>query len=119
MQLRSKVRLMKQFQWGVAAYVAAKAAVILLPSKDWVEPGDTALKTIYILQNCVLWLFLAALCWIFRYHPGPNAMASLLLTARLLAICSIVAAACHSSMVLKHDRFWIVSAVCHAPLYRM
>jgi len=61
MQLRSKVRLMKQFQWGVAAYVAAKAAVILLP----------ALKTIYILQNCVRWLFLAALCWIFRYHPGP------------------------------------------------
>jgi len=71
MQLRSKVRLMKQFQWGVAAYVAAKAAVILLPALVWVEPGDAAIKTIYILQNCVRWLFLAALCWIFRYHPGP------------------------------------------------
>lgn len=66
MQLRSKVRLMKQFQWGVAAYVAAKAAVILLPALVWVEPGDAAIKTIYILQNCVKWLFLAALCWIFR-----------------------------------------------------
>ncbi|KAA6425595.1 MAG: hypothetical protein FRX49_04492 [Trebouxia sp. A1-2] len=66
MQLRSKVRLMKQFQWGVAAYVAAKAAVILLPALVWVEPGDAAIKTIYILQNCVRWLFLAALCWIFR-----------------------------------------------------
>ncbi len=67
MQLRSKVRLMKQFQWGVAAYVAAKAAVILLPALVWVEPGDAAIETIYILQNCVRWLFLAALCWIFRY----------------------------------------------------
>ena len=66
MQLRSKVRLMKQFQWGVAAYVVAKAAVILLPALVWVEPGDAAIKTIYILQNCVRWLFLAALCWIFR-----------------------------------------------------
>ncbi|MCJ1297925.1 hypothetical protein MMC08_000714 [Hypocenomyce scalaris] len=61
MQLRSKVRLMKQFQWGVAAYVAAKAAVILLPALVWVEPGDAAIKTIYILQNCVRWIFLAAL----------------------------------------------------------
>ncbi len=85
MQLRSKVRLMKQFQWGVAAYVAAKAAVILLPALVWVEPGDAAIKTIYILQNCVRWLFLAALCWIFRYHPGPNAMASLLLTASFVS----------------------------------
>ena len=66
MQLRSKVRLMKQFQWGVAAYVAAKAAVVLLPALVWAQPGDAAIKTIYILQNCVRWLFLAALCWIFR-----------------------------------------------------
>lgn len=57
---------MKQFQWGVAAYVIAKAAVIMLPALVWVEPGDAAIKTIYILQNCVRWLFLAALCWIFR-----------------------------------------------------
>ena len=66
MQLRSKVRLMKQFQWGVAAYVAAKAAVVLLPALVWAQPGDAAIKTIYILQNYVRWLFLAALCWIFR-----------------------------------------------------
>lgn len=66
MQLRSKVRLMKQFQWGVAAYVIAKAAVIMVPALVWVEPGDAAFKTIYILQNSVRWLFLAALCWIFR-----------------------------------------------------
>lgn len=66
MQLKSKVRLMKQFQWGVAAYVIAKAAVILLPAFVWAEPGDAAIKTIYILQNCVRWLFLAAMCWIFR-----------------------------------------------------
>ena len=66
MQLRSKIRLMKQFQWGVAAYVIAKAAVILLPAFVWAEPGDAAIKTIYILQNCVRWLFLAVLCWIFR-----------------------------------------------------
>ncbi|KAL3148903.1 hypothetical protein ABBQ32_001771 [Trebouxia sp. C0010 RCD-2024] len=65
MQLRSKVRLMKQFQWGVAAYVIAKAAVIMVPALVWVEPGDAAFKTIYILQNSVRWLFLAALCWIF------------------------------------------------------
>lgn len=66
MQLRSKVRLMKQFQWGVAAYVIAKAAVIMVPALVWVEPGDAAFRTIYILQNSVRWLFLAALCWIFR-----------------------------------------------------
>ena len=66
MQLRSKVRLMKQFQWGVAGYVIAKAAVIMVPALVWVEPGDAAFKTIYILQNSVRWLFLAALCWIFR-----------------------------------------------------
>ncbi len=50
----------------------------------------------------------------FQVSPGPNAMASLLLTARLLAICSIVAAACHSSMVLKHDRCYFLFGVCHA-----
>lgn len=114
MQLRSKVRLMKQFQWGVAAYVAAKAAVILLPALVWVEPGDAAIKTIYILQNCVRWLFLAALCWIFRYRLVPM-LSSLLLTAILLAICSIMAAACHSSMVRKHDRCCFLFGVCHAP----
>ena len=73
MQLKSKVRLMKQFQWGVAAYVIAKAAAILLPpflykpedSTD-VTAADKAVKTVYILQNCVRWLFLAAMCWIFR-----------------------------------------------------
>ncbi len=67
MQLRSKVQLMKQFQWGVAGYVAAKAAVILGPAIVWANGPDVATKTIYILQDCVLWLFLAALCWIFRY----------------------------------------------------
>lgn len=66
MQLRTKVQLMKQFQWGVAADVAAKAAVILLPALVWANAPDAATKTIHILQNCVLWLFLAALCWIFR-----------------------------------------------------
>ena len=104
MQLRSKVRLMKQFQWGVAAYVAAKAAVILLPALVWVEPGDAAIETIYILQNCVRWLFLAALCWIFRYGLAQ--------CYSLLTICSIVVAACHNSM--KRPRFHFVSAVCHA-----
>ncbi len=47
-----------------------------------------------------------------QVSPWPNAMASLLLTARLLAICSIVAAACHSNMVLKCHGFWFVFAVC-------
>ena len=82
MQLRTKVQLMKQFQWGVAADVAAKAAVILLPALVWANAPDAATKTIHILQNCVLWLFLAALCWIFRYLL-PQCYS-------LFTICSIV-----------------------------
>ena len=58
---------MKQFQWGVAGYVIARAAVIFVPAFVWVEPNDAAITTIYVLQNCVRWLFLAALAWIFRY----------------------------------------------------
>jgi hypothetical protein len=62
----SKIRLMRQFTWGVAGYVIATAAVILLPVFVMVEPGDSALRAILIGQNIVLWCFLAALAWIFR-----------------------------------------------------
>ena len=60
---------MKQFQWGVTAYVAAQATLIMLPALvlfTSMRLGDVATLTIYSLPSCVRWLFLAALCWICR-----------------------------------------------------
>ena len=75
MLTRSKLKLMTQFQWGVVAYVASFAVVLVLPLLVYSpEPGEyrpeqesLALRVFIILQNAVLWLFLAGLCFIFRY----------------------------------------------------
>lgn len=68
---RSKVQLMKHFIWGVTAYVLATAAVITVPlflaPADPQEAIDSVIMlAILIGQDCVLWLFLAVLCFIFR-----------------------------------------------------
>ncbi|KAK9846211.1 hypothetical protein WJX84_004971 [Apatococcus fuscideae] len=68
---RSKVTLMKSFIWGVTAYVVATAAVILVPlfvapTDPQSAPDSVITFAILIGQDCVLWLFLAILCFIFR-----------------------------------------------------
>ena len=65
---RTKLGLMMQFQWGVGTYVVCTAAALLLPLFLFSRPEQqaTAVRAVLILQNLVLWGFLAVLCFIFR-----------------------------------------------------
>lgn len=66
---RSKLRLMSQFMFGVGGYIVARIAAILLPLFFVNQPGqeDLAIRIVLILENVVLWAFLAALAYIFRW----------------------------------------------------
>lgn len=66
---RSKLRLMSQFMFGVGGYIVARIAAILLPLFFVNQPGqeDLAIRIVLILENVVLWAFLAALAFIFRF----------------------------------------------------
>ncbi len=73
---RSKLRLMSQFMFGVGGYIVARIAAILLPLFFVNQPGqeDLAIRIVLILENVVLWAFLAALAYIFRFacpHYAP------------------------------------------------
>lgn len=70
-QHRTKVLLMKQFSWAAAVCVVCYVAALIVPLFYYSEPGeeDTAVLVVLILWNCVRWLFLAGLCFIFRYPP--------------------------------------------------
>ena len=72
---RSKLQLMRQFQWGVGAYVVSFAVVIVLPlllySPNTPDQDNLAMRIVIILQNLVLWGFLVALCFIFRCAIQP------------------------------------------------
>lgn len=65
---RSKQRLMTQFMFGVATYIIARIAAILLPLFFVDQPGreDLVIAIVVILGDLVLWGFLAALAYIFR-----------------------------------------------------
>ena len=69
LQHRTKVTLMKQFSWAAAACVACYVVALILPLFYFSQPGeeDTAVLVVLILWNCVRWLFLAGLCFIFRW----------------------------------------------------
>jgi hypothetical protein len=67
----SKVRLLRQFSYGVIAYVVATALVVLLPIFVSSAPGEEAVRVVLVMQNVVLWVFMAGLAWIFRcVWPG-------------------------------------------------
>ncbi|PSC76093.1 hypothetical protein C2E20_0258 [Micractinium conductrix] len=63
---REKLRLIRRFFFGVCAYLIATIAVIFLP----LFVPTVVDRTILVLQNVVLWLFLAALLWTFRMRQG-------------------------------------------------
>ena len=75
LQHRSKVTLMRQFSWAAAVCVTCYVVALVLPLFYFSQPGDedTAVLVVLILWNCVRWLFLAGLCFIFRQgvkcHP--------------------------------------------------
>jgi len=66
----SKVRLLRQFSYGVIAYVVATALVVLLPIFVSSAPGEEAVRVVLVMQNVVLWVFMAGLAWIFRRAPA-------------------------------------------------
>ena len=68
----SKVRLLRQFSYGVIAYVVATALVVLLPIFVSSAPGEEAVRVVLVLQNVVLWVFMAGLAWIFRCALCPG-----------------------------------------------
>ena len=57
-----------QFMFGVGGYIIARVLAILLPLFFVNQPGqeDLAIRIVLILENIVLWGFLAALAYIFR-----------------------------------------------------
>ena len=57
-----------QFMFGVGGYIVARVLAILLPLFFVNQPGqeDLAIRIVLILENIVLWGFLAALAYIFR-----------------------------------------------------
>lgn len=63
---REKLRLISAFSWGVSAYVIASVAVIVLPA---FVPSVVDF-VIVLLQNAVLWVFVAALLVVFRMREG-------------------------------------------------
>lgn len=62
----AKILLLKQFSYGVIAYVVATAVVVLLPIFVTSAPGEQAVRVVLVMQNIVLFVFLAGLAWIFR-----------------------------------------------------
>jgi hypothetical protein len=58
-----------QFMFGVGGYIIARVLAILLPLFFVNQPGqeDLAIRIVLILENVVLWGFLGALAYIFRY----------------------------------------------------
>ena len=68
-QHRHKVLLMQQFSWAAAVCVACYVVALVLPLFYYSQPGeeDTAVLVVLILWNCVRWIFLAGLCYIFRF----------------------------------------------------
>ena len=62
----SKILLLKQFSYGVIAYVVATAVVVLLPIFVTSAPGEQAVRVVLVMQNVVLLIFLGGLAWIFR-----------------------------------------------------
>lgn len=62
----TKITLLRQFSYGVIAYVVATALVVLLPIFVTSAPGEQAIKVVLILQNIVLFAFMGGLAWIFR-----------------------------------------------------
>ena len=79
-----------QFMFGVGGYIIARVLAILLPLFFVNQPGqeDLAIRIVLILENIVLWAFLGALAYIFRYdralsrHGCPPSM-----SLRWLSFC--------------------------------
>lgn len=68
----SKITLLRQFSYGVIAYVVATALVVLLPIFVTSAPGEQAIKVVLVMQNVVLFGFMSGLAWIFRCgHTAP------------------------------------------------
>ena len=63
-----------QFMFGVGGYIVARVLAILLPLFFVNQPGqeDLAIRIVLILENIVLWGFLAALAYIFRSGMNPR-----------------------------------------------
>lgn len=68
----SKITLLRQFSYGVIAYVVATALVVLLPIFVTSAPGEQAIKVVLIMQNVVLFGFMGGLAWIFRLRAGSQ-----------------------------------------------
>ena len=68
-----------QFMFGVGGYIVARVLAILLPLFFVNQPGqeDLAIRIVLILENIVLWGFLAALAYIFRSGSTSPPLASL------------------------------------------
>lgn len=64
-----------QFMFGVGGYIIARVLAILLPLFFVNQPGqeDLAIRIVLILENFVLWGFLATLAYIFRYWQFHSA----------------------------------------------
>lgn len=63
----AKIRLLKQFSFGVAFYALSTFAVIIVPVFIAPNvPGETVMRVVLILQNVVYWLFMLGLAYIFR-----------------------------------------------------
>ena len=65
----SKITLLRQFSYGVIAYVVATALVVLLPIFVTSQPGEEAIRVVLVMQNVVLFVFMGGLAWIFRCRP--------------------------------------------------
>ena len=70
--------LLMQFMFGVGGYIVARVLAILLPLFFVNQPGqeDLAIRIVLILENIVLWGFLAALAYIFRSGTTSSSLAS-------------------------------------------
>lgn len=67
----AKLSMLRRFIAGVTAYVAVRAAAILVPLIVLTNPGDAdaAVTAVLLTEDAARWLFLAALAWIFRPRP--------------------------------------------------
>lgn len=85
LQHRRKVQLMRQFSWAAAICVTCYVVALVLPLFYYNKPGeeDTAVRVVLILWNCVLWLFLAGLCFIFRCDQRGAARQTLCVAHRI------------------------------------
>jgi len=77
--------------FGVGGYIIARVLAILLPLFFVNQPGqeDLAIRIVLILENIVLWAFLGALAYIFRYEFALSWYSCpLSLSLRWLSFCS-------------------------------